>query len=399
LGGLSGILSPSAGPFQPLYDAGGYPTLGQKLSATGGITGKIVNTGEQALQSFPGLGMMVAGARQAPRDAGQIGAFNNSLKELAPFGNIPTALPAGMGPGTDAHAFTSGQFDKAYDTARSGMQFAPDAQYLADAQNLAAKVNNGVLSPDQASQVQNVVNNAVVGRLKAQGGTLNGDAFKAASSDLNRAIQTWGKNPGTAPMADALSDYTTIFDNAARRNSDPAAVNLLDSADRGYAQLVRIQRASELGGAAKDAGTFTPVNYAQAVKQMGGGVRSSAYNQGLALGQDYANALLPLRDTLPTSGTSERLLTGQALAGLGGAEIGAGGFLAAHPGSVAPFAAYVPGVRDVVNRAIAPNAQRLSLLPPDVTAALDAASAKIDNLALPISQAVVPGALAYRLSQ
>jgi hypothetical protein len=398
--GLAGVISPSAGPFAPLYEQGGFPTIGQKLGATGGLAGKIANIGEQALQSFPGLGMMVHGARQGVRDVGQIGAFNRSLKPLEDFESIagdaiPTALPKGVGPGAEAHSITSDAFSKAYDIARSGMQFVPDTQYLADHNAFSQTLNSGVLSGPQASQVQQVINSAIGSRLPAQGGALSGDAYKAASRDLTSAIHSWASNPDTAPMASALSDYQTAFDNAARRNSNPQAVKLLDAADRGYAQFVRIQRASEMGGAAKDAGTFTPANYAGAVKQMGGGVRSNAYNRGNALGQDYAEALLPLRDTLPTSGTSERLLTSQAIAGLGGGEIGAGGFLMAHPGSLAPFAAYVPGVRDVVNRAIAPNAQRLAILPPNVAATLDRIGAQIDDLAPLVGKTAMPGSLAY----
>jgi hypothetical protein len=400
-GGLANIISPPEGNFGPLYDAGVFPTPGQRF-AKSGLGGRALNVVEQAMQSVPGWGAAPAAARQASRDAFQVGAFNNSLKELAPFQNInginvATSLPGRMGPGTGAHAFTSDQFNTAYDAARSGMQFVPDPQYLSDAQALAQKVNNGVLSPQQAQQVGDVVNNAVVGRLKAQGGALNGDAYKAASSDLNSAIQTWGKNPATAPMADALSNYQTIFDNAARRNSDPAAVNLLDSADRGYAQLVRIQRASELGGAAKDAGTFTPTNYAGAVKQMGGGVRSSAYNTGDALGQDYAAAGLNLSDKLADSGTPTRLAVLGGLQGAEGVGLAANGALGTllSPKVAGAFAPYLPGVRNVTNRLIAPNAQRLSFLPPDVASTLDGAADQINNLRLNLGRGAIPGALAY----
>lgn len=397
VGGMANALSPPAGNFGPLYEAGVFPTIGQRFGKSG-VAGRAANTIEQAMQSVPALGAAPAAARQATRDAFQVGAFNNSLGQLKPFGeSVATALPSGTGPGTDAHAFANQQFGNAYDIARQGMRFVPDAQYFRDASTLANQVNSGVLAPNQVQQLNDVVNNAVAGRLKAQGGALDGNAYQAASSDLGRAIQTWGKNPNTAAMADALSDYQTIFDNAARRVSDPAAVNLLDAADRGYAQLVRIQRASELGGAAKDAGTFTPNNYAAAVKQMGGGVRSSAYNQGNALGQDYAQAGLNLSDRLADSGTPVRLGVLGALQGAEGVALGVTGKLAAlaNPGALAAFAPYAPGLRNVTNRLIAPNAQRVAPLSPDIAAALDGTADKLNLIAPYAGRATIPGALAY----
>jgi hypothetical protein len=70
-------------------------------------------------------------------------------------------------------------------------------------------------------------------------------------------------------MANALSDYQTIFDSAARRNSNPDAVSLLDAADRGYAKYARVRNAgARVGG---DPGTFTMKNLQRAVQQEGGG--------------------------------------------------------------------------------------------------------------------------------
>jgi hypothetical protein len=382
--GLGRAIAPTAGAAAPLYDAGVMPTIGQRLSmATGvpGAFGKAVNGVEQAMTNVPILGGVVKNARTKATNDFQTGVFNDALSHLN------TSLPDGVGPGTEAHTFTNGVIGNAYDTARSGMQFVPDSQYLADTQSLAQKVNSGVLDPAQAKQVGDFVNNTVVGRLKAQGGVLNGDAYKAASSDIGRAIDTWSKNPNTAPMADALSEYQSIFDDAARRNSSTAATDLLDNADSAYAKFARIQRASQLGGAAKDAGTFTPVNYASAVKSMGTGVRTNAYSRGNALGQDLAQAGLGLRDYLPDSGTAPRIAALDALKsaeGLGGAYA-----IASHPVGLGMFAPYLGNIG---GKLVAP---RSATLPPFLANPLDALGNGIYSRASIAGGVGVPLALSY----
>lgn len=390
--GLANIVSPPAGTFGPAYERGVFPTIGQRF-ARSGLAGRILNTGEQAMQSVPVLGSMVARARQIPRDAYQTGAFDEALAEIG------QQLPPGTGPGTDAHAFTSQAFGTAYNTARRGMQFLPDAPYLADEQAFNQALGNGTLDAAQAEQVRRRIETVVGSRLgstprRRANSTLQGEAYQNAASALDKTRRDWAK---TDPLkAQALTDYLTIFDNAARRNSHPQAVAALDAADRGYARLVRVQNASSRGGVGKDDGTFTPNQLAAAVKQESGGIRSGPFLRGDALMQDYAEAGRGLSDTLPNSGTADRLYTGQALAGGTGAMFGAPAAIVAHPGSLAPFALYAPGVNRAVTRAIAP---RSTTLPPQLAASLDAIALGINNRAGTIGRLAVPGALGWELGR
>jgi hypothetical protein len=402
-GGLANAISPPAGNFGPAYAQGVFPTVGQRF-AKSGLAGRMVNTAEQAMQSFPGLGSLVTRARDIPRDAAQLGAFNEGLKELAPFdpvlGRTVSKLPDEMAPGTEPHAFTSKAFGDAYDTARSGMQFVPDHPYIADHAAFNDRLNNGVLSAPQAAQVQQVINNSVGSRLPRGGGAMTGDAYKAAGTEMDKAITAWGKAGDTQPMAEALSDYMTIFDNAARRNSDPQAVSLLDAADRGYAKYARVRNAAaRVGG---DAGTFTMKSLNRAVQQEAGGVKSGPFLRGDALMQDYADAIQPLGDTLANSGTGERLLTNRMLLGAQGG-VGAAGVgihapaaLMAHPGALAPFALYAPGINKLATRAIAP---REFTLPPILSQPLDTGSAWLRQRAPIAGRLAVPGALAWESAQ
>jgi hypothetical protein len=225
-------------------------------------------------------------------------------------------------------------------------------------------------------------------------GALNGEAYQRAGSELADTARDWARDGTTAPMANALNDYLTIFDNAARRNSNPQAVQMLDQADRGYAKLVRIQDAARRVGG--DAGTFTPRGFDRSVQNSSGGVRSGPYLRGNALMQDYADAGRGLTDTLPNSGSAERLLTGQAVAGTGGFALGAPAAIAAHPGSLAPFALYAPGVNRAVTRLIAP---RDATLPPNLAAPLIRLGRQVNDRATLIGRLAAPATIGWETGQ
>jgi hypothetical protein len=388
-GGLANVISPPAGEFGAAYENGAFPTIGQRFRQVP-VVGKALNTAEQAMQSFPLLGAMVYRARELPRQAQKLGMVNDALGHIEPH-QPGSLLPSDITTmGTDAQAHAAQKFDQAYDTARRGMQFVPDAPYMQDTGALAQRVSSAEFTPDQSARVAKAVDDAVVSRLKAAGGTLSGDDYVRAGAELGRIRATWAKDPSTSHMADALGEYLDAMDGAAIRNSSPAAGQMLQDTNAGYAKLIRLQKAGARAGG--EAGDFTPKALTSVVQKEGGGVRSNAFNQGRALMQDDARALSLMDDTLPNSGSAERLLTGQAAAGTAGFATGAGGALFAHPGSLAPFGLYAPGFNKLVTRAIAP---RSATLPPQAAAVLQNLALKVDNAAPTVGRAIIPGALAY----
>ena len=131
LGGAAArALAPTGGRLAELYAQGVRPTLGQRVVGAEGpvssIVGRAVNGAEEAMQSIPGVGYAVAGARGRARDQFERGAFDSAL------GEIGDKLPGDMKLGTEPHAYMQDAFNRAYDDARSGMQFVPDQQYLVD---------------------------------------------------------------------------------------------------------------------------------------------------------------------------------------------------------------------------------------------------------------------------
>lgn len=340
-GGVTGrslgkAIAPTGGASRPLYAQGVEPTLGQRF-------GGMANWAEETLGSIPVVGGAVRGARQQARDQFETGAFNQAL------GEIGLKLPKGVKNGQEAHRFAQNRFSDAYDKAREGLAMVRDEQFIDNYKALAEEIAGGGLSKDSANRFRQIVTAQVDRRLKD--GRLEGDALKQVQSALGKRIAAIrNSQSGDQELAGALESLSTIIDDAARRNSPAEAVAALDAADRGYAQLVRIETASGMG-AIDEAGRFTPKQYAAAVKKDAGGraTRSKAWLRGDALGQEYADAGLRLADKVPNSGSPERQMAATAILG---------GMGAVAPKTLAiPAAAslpYLPGVRGVTNALIAP---------------------------------------------
>lgn len=314
--------------------------MGQRFSNSG-VLGGALNKVEEAYQSLPIVGGIVRGARQNARDQFERGAFNQALSEIG------EQLPADMKLGTQPHSYSQRAFDKAYADARSGMRFVPDQQYQVDRAAFERDLTNGVLSDDQVRRVASILDHAVTSRLQAGRGALSDDAYKAAASDIGKAARKLSSSEPA--ISSALNDYVAVFDNAARRSSNPEAVNLLDAADRGYARLVRVEQAAASRGG--DTGRFSPDQFDRAVQKTSGGVRSKAYLRGDALMGEYAEAGKALSDRLPNSGSADRGLLGMGITGAGAALSPKGAVLGALPALP-----YLPGVRNATTAILAPRA-------------------------------------------
>lgn len=339
-GGVTGrtagkAIAPTGGQSVPLYDAGVRPTPGQRF-------GGVVNWAEETMGSVPFVGGAIRGARQKARDQFETGAFNNAL------GEIGLKLPKGVQNGADAHRFAQKRFSEAYEKAREGLVLVRDEKFVDDYKVLAEEIAGGGLTEQSAKRFQTIVKDVIDRRMP--NGRMDGAALKQVQSSLGKRIAALRNAPsGDAELADALGELSTIIDDAARRSSTPEAVAALDAADRGYAQLVRIETAAGMGGI-DEAGRFMPKDYARAVRKEAGGraTRSKAYLRGDALGQEYADAGLRLADRVPNSGTAERAAT---LAAVGGA-----GYMAPQTLAIPVAAAipYLPGARNVTNALLAP---------------------------------------------
>lgn len=341
--GAAGALAPTGGSLAELYAAGVRPTPGQRF-ANSGVAGRALNATEEALQSIPIVGAAIGGARQEARDQFQVGAFNQALADIG------EALPAGMKPGTDPQKFTQEAFNRVYDKARSGMTLVVDEALANDLSGLAPDI--ATLGPQAQNKLKAIMRNSVNNKLTD--GQMAGEAYKTAVSDLGKHIGRLRKSAmgEDQALADILDGVKGALDGSARRNSDPAAVELLDAADAGYSKFVRIEDAARRRGG--DDGTFSPSQFSAAVQNTDSSVRSKRFLRGEAAMQDYANQGGSLTDRMSNSATTDRALTAGAVATAGAAymEPTTLGILGAIG------AAYAPGVRKGVKGALAPAGPR-----------------------------------------
>jgi hypothetical protein len=328
--GLASIVSPTGGKLAPLYELGVRPSIGQRF---GGILGNL----EEKMQSLPFVGDAIHGTRQRARDQFQTGLFNDAL------GEIGQKLPNGMGPGHAPHAYAQSAFNKAYDAAKANMSAAADQGFGEDLGALQQSV--GQLAEGSQRRFGQIWKDQVARRFT--NGQLSGEAYKQATSQIEKAVSRIRKNPsGDGELADALEQAGAALRASAIRNSSPEAVATLDSVDRGYAKLVRLEDASKRAGG--EAATFTPDQYNSAVKSGDSTVRNRNYLAGDALNSDIAASGLHLRDMVSNSGTVDRYAPLALAGGLGWAE----------PKSLLAIGGYgllnAPGIRNLTTSLLAP---------------------------------------------
>lgn len=347
------VLSPSGRGAEELYSQGVRPTPGQRAMATegqGGIremAGRVINAAEEGFGSVPFVGQSVRNARAEAVDQFQVGAFNKSLGELEGIQGVKSALPSPKMPATARHKFTQEQFDKGYDMARSNMKVVNDADLAADMQNVGQAVSS--LSEQSQRRFANIYKQTVAPR--AKGGQMSGDEYKKVVSDIGKVVRGIRKNQsGDGELADALDDFVSALDGAARRHSPKEAVEMMDKLDRGYAKFVIIEDAARRVGG--EAGEFTPKAFERAVQNSGSRVRSKAYLQGEGLMQEYAKEGRALVDRIPDSGSAERVALVAGTTGL------AGGATYMEPETLGPIGAialaYSPVGRKILTGSIAP---------------------------------------------
>lgn len=380
---LGGLVSPTGGDLPISYAGGARPSIGQRFGREGTL-GETVNKAEQAMMSLPGIGSAIKATREGAREGWETAGINNALREIG------SELPAGVERGPEAMAFMRQQFGDVYDRARSGMQFVPDQPFQ---QEFGAwqqsVVNSGVLDGETRNQLEGIVANTVGSRMR--GGTLAGDAYKTAISDLGDAISRTSSKP---ELQAALKDFRTILDNGARRNSQPEAVALMDAADRGYSQYKPMRDASAMAGS--EPGRFTPTALASVERRTKG--KTAAYVEGNTRMGDYVNEGMALRDTMGNSFTTDRALIAGAATGAGGTmlaqviggpvSMGVGAALGGLAG------ASLPGVRRAVGAALAPRTG--ALVGPRVSGALRTLGDIIRERQTALGYAGAPLALEYQ---
>jgi hypothetical protein len=284
-----------------LRSEGVQPTVGQTL---GGMAARI----EDKAQSIPFVGDAITNARDRANQQFNVAALN---RVVAPIGGRINVA------GTEGVKQAGDMLSAAYDRALQGLGgVTMDAQARAELATVQQMANS--LPAQTKRQYQTILQNFVTGRMTPQGG-MNAQTFKIIDSDIGKRAAAYRSSSVASEreLGDALTETQRILRDSVARQ-DPNYAQQLEAANAGWAQLVRVENASN--AAANFGGEFKPSQLMSAVKQGDrqvhvrgrGAARGDALMQDLALaGQD----VLPSRTA--NSGTVDRAL----LLGTGGAAV------------------------------------------------------------------------------
>lgn len=308
---VAGVVSPRITEQAQKLRAAGVTNLtpGQ---AFGGIPQKI----EQAAESIPLVGDVIASARTQNIEQFSNAAINQSLK------NIEKSLPKDIS-GNEAIKFAEKAIDSAYTklvpklSVSSGTMtsFATDAPMP-----LVANVNSIIgqaaqnLDDASAAQLSKIVENNLLKKFKDN--TLSGNNLKGAESAIGTYAVKFKKSldPNQNVMGDALFDVQLALRQAVEE-ANPKYRNQLQKINSAFADFTRVQRAAAAAGSRE--GVFTPAQLLSASKASDISKRKGAFARGEARMQDIAQAGQEvLGSKLPDSGTPYRL--GVGAAGFGG---------------------------------------------------------------------------------
>jgi hypothetical protein len=343
--GLGRMVSPKASTnadMALLKAEGVRPTIGQTLG--GGF-----NTLEEKMMSLPVVGDAISSARQRAQ-----GQFNQAAvqRALTPIGG--KASDIGHGGIAKAHTDLSAAFDAA--KAQLG-NFQLDRQASAELLNLHQLTRN--LPPKERRAFDTVwgyLDNEV-----SQNGSLVADAFRRFDSKAGMEAKRFsGANDAYQQKAgEAIQELQRIVLDAAER-ANPQASEALQAAKTGWANLVRVENASNR--AANTGGVFTPGQLNLAVRASDKSARKAGTAQGKALMQDLGSAAQSvLGNKVADSGTAGRLLAGAGA--LGGAwylePTAAMGLIGAAGGYSPPVQALLRGLVSSRPAAAQPIAQML----------------------------------------
>lgn len=309
LGAVSRLVSPKASTdatLQALRGEGIKPTIGQALG------GKFA-TAEEKLTSLPIMGDMIHRAR------GQtLQTFNNAAINRA-VGQIGKKVE---GAGHEAVKKAGDLLSKEYDDALShikGVKF--DARFDMELENLKRMAQS--LVPSMRNKFDKAVQDVLEHRMSPNRSML-ADVYKRVDSEIGKISSRYGKSTVASEqeLGDALAELQRMLKEQMMR-SNPQAAARIKAADRGWANLVRIEQAAK---SAKNAeGIFTPAQLNAAIQQADDSVRGRAVSRGTALMQKFGSrAQTVLGSKYPDSGTAGRLALGLGSLGAGGGAVGAG---------------------------------------------------------------------------
>jgi hypothetical protein len=332
----AGIIAPRVQPaVRRLIDAGVPLTPGQILGQ-GGRAGRAVKQLEDATGNLPVIGSSVRALR---RDG--VEALNRAQtnRALAPIGET---LPDNVAVGHDAVAYAGDQLSAAYRQVLPNLNGTIDRNFASRLSTLRQRANLPPEYETQLDQIMTEASNAFTGN--GANGQYTGRTLRDASERLGDIAKGWrGSDDPYLRMAGDLADDTRAQLHALARRQNPGSAQRLRAIDRGYASLVRTEKAA----AGTVDGIFTGPQLRTAVRGADSSVRKRASARGQALDQQLAvdaSAVMP--STVGEGGSNA--INGLGMLGALGVGVmgGSTGAMTLAAGGAASLAAFTrPGQR------------------------------------------------------
>lgn len=280
-----------------LQREGVKPTIGQTI---GGRTGAL----EEKLQSVPVLGDSITATKGRGLEQFNSAAINRAV---SPIGKKVTKI------GHEGIKEAGDLLSTAYDKALSKIKYVNIDDNFNAALSEVEQQSAG-LEKTFADKFTKLLETKVLSN--AAGGNLKGDKFKSIVSDLGKEAARFSgfENSAARDYGNAVNGLKGVLMRQAARSANPKAMNALKAADKGYANLVRIEQAAK--SAKNNNGVFTPGQLNSAAQITDKSVRRRAVSRGTALMQDLSTAgQNVLGNKVPNSGTAERLFYGAGTLG------------------------------------------------------------------------------------
>ncbi len=199
--------------------------------------------------------------------------------------------------GIDAKRATPEVIDQAFNRVGSEFDDLAARNTLKADQGLAKDLGDvwseytAIVNPNARAPIVEATIRDIADAIKANGGTLTGEAYQAMRSRLDKAARAARNDP---QLSDALSGLRGSLDGAMERSISPEDLAAWKQARTEYRNLLTIERA--VTGAGEDAalGIISPVRLKQAAVAQGG---KRGYARGSnELGNTARNALIAMGD-------------------------------------------------------------------------------------------------------
>jgi hypothetical protein len=245
-------------------------------------------------------------------------SFNKAAanRALAPIGE---SVSPGVKMGHDVIQHVEEKLSNAYDEVHPKLSATFDDQFHKDiaAINAATQAPGASLPAAQKAQFEGMVNGLIDRAGPNATDTLTGETVHGVSSALAKEAAGYAsdQNFDNRKLGAALGSVKDAFDAMLERQN-PQYAQELNKINTGWANYVRLRQAASSVEAGNREGVFTSAQLSRASKAMDRTAGKGATAKGEALYQDLAEAgRQTLPQSLPDSGTAERLTTNAILAG------------------------------------------------------------------------------------